>query len=111
LVALYAGTLELPPVLLWVSLVYCSLAHRLIRKGSRGFWKYFAYLSIQGFRTLNRVDDVFWRLYMMRRYVLCEQRRLLQWLSLFSFVLRFSLSLVASIAALGRSDTQKAYSC
>jgi hypothetical protein len=30
----------------------------------------------------------------MHRYVLCEQRRLLQWLSLFSFVLKFSLLLV-----------------
>jgi hypothetical protein len=78
---------------------------------SRDFWKDFAYLSIRGFRTLNRVDDIFWRSYMMHRYVLCEQRRLLQWLSLFSFVLQFSLSLVALTAVLGRSDTQKAYSC
>jgi hypothetical protein len=78
---------------------------------SRGFWKDFAYLNIQGFHTLNRVDDVFWHSCMMRRYVLCEQRRLLQWPSIFSFVLQFSLSLVDLTAVLGRSDTQKAYSC
>jgi hypothetical protein len=78
---------------------------------SQDFWKDFAYLSIRGFCTLNHVDDVFWRSYMMRHYMLCEQRRLLQWLSLFSFVLQFSLSLVALTPILGRSDTQKAYSC
>jgi hypothetical protein len=50
---------------------------------SRGFWKDFAYLSIRGSCTLIRADDVFCRLCMMRRYVLYEQRRLLQWLSLF----------------------------
>jgi hypothetical protein len=48
---------------------------------------------------------------MMRRYMLYEQRRLLQWLSLFSYVFQFFLLLVALTAILGRSGTPKAYFC
>jgi hypothetical protein len=48
---------------------------------------------------------------MTRRYMLCEQRRLLQWLNLSSSVFQSSPLLVASPAALGRSDTPKAYFC
>jgi hypothetical protein len=78
---------------------------------SQGFWRDFAYLSIQGSRTLIRADDVFCHSCMMRRYMLCEQHHLLQWLSLFSSVLQFFLSLVALTAILGRSGTPKAYFC
>jgi hypothetical protein len=46
---------------------------------------------------------------MTHRYVLCEQRRLLQWLSLSSSVFQSYPLLVALPAAFGRSDTAKAY--
>jgi hypothetical protein len=55
---------------------------------------------------LIHVYDAFY-LYTTRRYALCKQRRLLQWLSLSSFVFQSSPLLVASPAALRRSDTQK----
>jgi hypothetical protein len=77
---------------------------------SRGFWRYFAFLSTRDFQTLIHVDDAFC-LCMTRHYMLYEQRRLLQWLSLFSSVFQSSLSLVALPAALGRSGTLKAYFC
>jgi hypothetical protein len=44
---------------------------------------------------------------MMRRFVLYEQLRWLQWLNLFFFVSLSSPSLIALLAALGRNDTQK----
>jgi hypothetical protein len=46
---------------------------------------------------------------MTRCCVLYEELRLLQWLSLFFFVFRFFLLLVALIAVLRRNDTLKAY--
>jgi hypothetical protein len=47
----------------------------------------------------------------MRRCVLYEKLRLLQWLNLFFFVFRFFLLLVALIAVLRHNDTLKAYFC
>jgi hypothetical protein len=48
---------------------------------------------------------------MMRRCVLYDKLRLLQWLNLFSSVFQFSLLLVALTAVLRRNDTLTAYSC
>jgi hypothetical protein len=45
----------------------------------------------------------------MHHFVLCEQRRLLQWLSPSFSVFQFSPLLIASPAALGRNDIPKAY--
>jgi hypothetical protein len=47
----------------------------------------------------------------MRRCVLYEKLRLLQWLNLFFFVFHFSLLLVALIDVLRHNDTLKAYFC
>jgi hypothetical protein len=46
---------------------------------------------------------------MMHRFVLCEQRRLLQWLSLSFSVFQSFLSLITSPAALGRNGIPKAF--
>jgi hypothetical protein len=48
---------------------------------------------------------------MMRRCVLYEELRLLQWLNLSFFVFRFFLLLVALIAVLRCNDTLKACFC
>jgi hypothetical protein len=53
------------------------------------------------------VDDAYC-LYMTRHYVLCEQRRLLQWLSPSFSVFQSSPLLIASPAALGRNGIPKA---
>jgi hypothetical protein len=45
----------------------------------------------------------------MRRCMLYEKLRLLQWLDLFFFVFHFSLLLVALIAVLRHNDILKAY--
>jgi hypothetical protein len=45
---------------------------------------------------------------MMRRYMLYEQRRVLQLLSPFFYVFQSSLLLIASPAALGRNGTPRA---
>jgi hypothetical protein len=47
----------------------------------------------------------------MRRCVLYEKLRLLQWLNLFFFIFHFSLLLVASTAVLRHNDTLKADFC
>jgi hypothetical protein len=47
----------------------------------------------------------------MRRFVLCERRYWLRWLSLFFFVSLFSPLLVVLPIALGHSDTPGAYPC
>jgi hypothetical protein len=47
----------------------------------------------------------------MRRCVLYEKPRLLQWLNLLFFVFCFFLLLVALIAILRHNDTLKAYFC
>jgi hypothetical protein len=78
---------------------------------SRGFWKGFAFRSTRGFQTLIHVGAAFCYLCMMRRYVLYDKLRLLQWLNLFSFVFQFSLLLVPLIVVLRRNDTLTAYSC
>jgi hypothetical protein len=44
---------------------------------------------------------------MMHQYMLCEQRRLLQWLSPFFSVFQSSLLLIASPVALGYNGTQE----
>jgi hypothetical protein len=48
---------------------------------------------------------------MMHHFMLCEQRRLLQWLNPFFSVFLFSPLLIASPAALGGNDIPKAYFC
>jgi hypothetical protein len=48
---------------------------------------------------------------MMRRCVLYDKLRLLQWLNLSSSVFQFSLSLVALTAVLKRNDIRTAYFC
>jgi hypothetical protein len=48
---------------------------------------------------------------MMRRCVLYEELRLLQWLNLSFFVFHFFLLLVVLIAVLRHNDTLKAYFC
>jgi hypothetical protein len=102
-----AGTLELPLMLLSEFLGLYFLARRPIGRTSRGFSRCFAFLSTLDSHTLNHVDDAFC-LCMMRRYVLCEQHRLLQWLSPFFSVFQSSPLLIASPVALGRNGTPRA---
>jgi hypothetical protein len=59
---------------------------------------------------LIHVDGAFY-LCTTRHYVLCEQRRLLQWLSPSFSVFQSFPSLIASPAALGRNGTPKACLC
>jgi hypothetical protein len=103
--------LVLPLVLLQGFLVRCSPTHRPIGKTSRGFWRCFAFLSTQGFRTLNHVDDFFLRWYVMHRFVLCERCCWLRWLSLSFSVYLFCPLLFALPATLGHSDTLGACPC
>jgi hypothetical protein len=83
------------------------LARRPIERTSRGFLRCFAFLSTLDSRTLNHVDDAFC-LCMMRRYMLCEQRRLLQWLSPSFSVFQSSPLQIASPVAVGRNGTPRA---
>jgi hypothetical protein len=92
-------------------LVGCSLARRSIGRTSQDFSKYFACRSTRGCRTLSHVDDFSLRCCIMRRFVLYDQLRWLQWLNLFFFVSLSSPLLIALLATLGRNDTRKACLC
>jgi hypothetical protein len=67
-------------------------------------------MSTQDFHILIHIDNAFC-LCMTRHFMLCEQRRLLQWLNPSFSVFQFSPFLIASHAALGGNDTPKACFC
>jgi hypothetical protein len=107
LVVSYAGTLELPLMLLPEFLGKYFLARRAIGRTSQGSLRCFAFLSTLDSHTLIHVNDIFC-LCMMHHYVLYEQRRLLQWLSPFFSVFQSFLLLIASPIALRHNGTPRA---
>jgi hypothetical protein len=72
---------------------------------SRGFWRGFAYLCIQGYQLLIRACDAFCYPCVMHCYVLREKPRLLELLTPSFSVLHSFLLLIVVIIFVGRNDT------
>jgi hypothetical protein len=72
---------------------------------SRGFKRFFDYLSVRGFQLLIRARGAFCCSYMTRCCILHEGLRLLQLLSPSFSVSHFFLFPVVLIAFAGRNDT------